>query len=81
MIRQSKSLQTRYDTKHIYDKYCIKTHVYTFRFCVKKACLNYHEFDLEGDHIGGTTYMVFIGPVFHNNIYTCLKRVGHGGNA
>ncbi len=52
MIKQSKSLQTRYDTKHINDKYCMKTHVYTFRFCVKKACLNYHKFDLEGDHIG-----------------------------
>ncbi len=45
----------------------------------KNACLNYREFDLEGDLEGGTPYMVFIGPVFHNTIKTCLKRVGHGG--
>ncbi len=23
--------------------------------------------------------MVFIGPVFHDTIYICLKRVGHDG--
>ncbi len=23
--------------------------------------------------------VVFIGPVFHNTIKICLKRVGHGG--
>ncbi len=28
---------------------------------------------------GGTPYMVFIDPVFHNTIKTCLKRVGHFG--
>ncbi len=28
---------------------------------------------------GGTPYIVFIGPVFHYTIKTCLKRVGHCG--
>ncbi len=36
----------------------------------KNACLNY----------GGTSYMVFIGPVFHKTTKTCLKSVGHGGH-
>ncbi len=44
---------------------------------LKKACLNYREFDLEVDLIG-YHYMVIIGPVFHNTIKTCLKKVGHG---
>ncbi len=78
MIKKSKPLQTRYDMTYIYDRYYIRTHVYMFLFSVKKnACLNYREFDLEGDHLGGTPYMVFIGPVFHYTIQTCLKRVGH----
>ncbi len=34
--KQSKSLQTRYDRTHIYDKYYIRTHVYVFLFSVKK---------------------------------------------
>ncbi len=28
---------------------------------------------------GGTPYMVFIDPIFHYTIKTCLKRVGHCG--
>ncbi len=36
MIIQSKSLQTRYDTAFIHDKYYIRTHVYVFLFSVKK---------------------------------------------
>ncbi len=53
MIKQSKSLQTRYDTTYIYDIYYIRTHVYLFLFSVKKnACLNYREFDLDGDLVG-----------------------------
>ncbi len=28
---------------------------------------------------GGTQCVVFIGPIFHNTIETCLKRVAHGG--
>ncbi len=52
MIKQSKSLQTRYNTTHIYDRYYVRTHVRVFLFSVKKnACLNYREFDLEGDHV------------------------------
>ncbi len=52
VIRQSKSLQTRYDTTYICDRYYIRTHVYVFLFSVKNACLNYREFDLEGDVVG-----------------------------
>ncbi len=52
MIKQSKSLQTRYDRTYIYDKYYKRTHVYVFLFSVKKACLIYREFDLEGDLVG-----------------------------
>ncbi len=52
MIKQSKPLQTRYDTTYIYDRYYIRTHVYVFLFSVKNACLNYREFDLEGDLVG-----------------------------
>ncbi len=44
----------------------------------KNACLNSREFDLEGDLVG-TPYIVFIGPVFHNTVKTCLKIVGYGG--
>ncbi len=36
------------------------------------------EIDLGGDLVGGTPYVVFIGPIFHNTIETRLKRVGHG---
>ncbi len=79
MIKQSKSLQTRYGTAHIYDRYYIRTRVYVFLFSVKNACLNYREFDLEGELVGGTLCMVFIGQVFHNTTKFCLKRVGNGG--
>ncbi len=39
----------------------------------KNACLNYREFDLEGDLVGvsHTWYL--------STIKTCLKRVGHCG--
>ncbi len=36
MIKQSKTLQTRYDWTYIYDKYYIRTRVYVFLFSVKK---------------------------------------------
>ncbi len=53
MIKQSKPLQTRYNTTYIYDRYYIRTHVYVFLFSVtKKTVLNYREFDLEGDLVG-----------------------------
>ncbi len=52
MITQSKSLQIRYDRTFIYDIYDIRTHAYSFLFSVKNACLNYCEFDLEGDLVG-----------------------------
>ncbi len=67
MTKQSKYPQTRYDMTHIYDTY----------ISVKNACLNYREFDLEGDLV--TPFMVLIGPVFYNTIKACLKRVGNGG--
>ncbi len=37
MIKQSKPLQTRYDTTYIYDRYSIRTHVYVSLFSVKKT--------------------------------------------
>ncbi len=37
MINQSKSLQTRYDTTYICDRYYVRTHVYVFLFSVKKC--------------------------------------------
>ncbi len=52
MIKQSKSLQTRFDTTYVYDRYYIRTHVYVFLFSVKNARVNYREFDLEGDLMG-----------------------------
>ncbi len=52
MIKQSKPLQTRYDRTYIYDRYHIRTHVYMFLFSVKNSCLNYREFDLQGDLVG-----------------------------
>ncbi len=64
---------------YIYDRYYIRTHAYAFLFSVKNACLNYREFDLEGDLAGGTPCMVFIGPALHYTNKTCLKRVKHGG--
>ncbi len=72
MIKQSNSLQTRFDTAHMYDRLCIRTHAYVFLFSVKKT----------RDWINaswpwrwpraGTSYMEFIGPGFHNT----SKRVG-----
>ncbi len=59
IIKQSKPLQTRYETTYIYiyiyiyirqilcKKTCICVH-----FSVKNAVLNYREFDLEGDLVG-----------------------------
>ncbi len=41
MVKRSESLQTRYDTTYIYDRYYIRTHVYVFLFSVKK-----HAFEL-----------------------------------
>ncbi len=58
----------------------IKEHMHMCSFLVwKHVCLNNREFDLEGNLVGVTPYMVFIGPVFHNTTKTCLKGVGHGG--
>ncbi len=45
----------------------------------KNACLNYREFNLEGDLVGVPHTWYFVGPVFHLIIKTCLKRVWHGG--
>ncbi len=48
--KQTPSNKIRYD---IYiQRYYIRTHVYVFLFSVKNACLNYREFDLEGDLAG-----------------------------
>ncbi len=35
MIKQSITLQTRYDATHIYYRYYVRTHVYVFLFGVK----------------------------------------------
>ncbi len=75
MIKQSKPLQTSYDRTYIYDRYCIRTHVYVFLFRVKSACLNYREFDLDGD-------LVVVPHTRHisaQSIKTCLKAVRYCG--
>ncbi len=50
----------------------------SFLVC-KNACLNYSEFDLEGDLVA-VFIVVFIGPVFRHATKTCLKREGHCGD-
>ncbi len=53
MTKHSNPLQTRYDSTYIYDRYYIRTHIYMCSFLVcKNACLNYREFDLEGNLVG-----------------------------
>ncbi len=59
VINQNKPLQARYDTTHICGKYYLRTHVYVYLFNVKKACLNYREFDLEGD-LGGLPHIWYL---------------------
>ncbi len=79
MIKQSKPLQTRYDTTYIYDRYYIRTHVYVLLFSVKKRVFELSQvWPWRWPH-GGTPYMEFIGSVFHYTIKTCLKRVGYCG--
>ncbi len=79
MIEQSKPLQTRYDTTYIYERYFIRTHVYVFLFSVKKCVFELSRVWPWWWPCGGTPYMVYIGPVFHNTIKTCLKAVGYCG--
>ncbi len=51
--------------------------MYVCSFLVSKnACLNYREFDLEGDLVGEPHTWYLSGQSF---IETCLKRVRHGG--
>ncbi len=52
MIKQSKLLQTRCDTTYKYDRYYIKHMYMCSSLVLKYACLNYSEFDLEGDLVG-----------------------------
>ncbi len=73
--KQTPSNKIWYDI-YIYDRHYIRTHVYVFLFSM---CFNYREFDLKRDPLGGAPYVVFIGPIFHNTIEACLKRVGHCG--
>ncbi len=74
MIKESKPIETRYDTTYIYDRYNIRTHVYVFLFSVKKRVFELSRVWPWRWPRGCTPYMVFIGPVFHNTIKTCLKR-------
>ncbi len=78
MIKQSKFLQTRCDTTYMNDKYYVATHEYVFLFSVKKRVFELSRVRLWRGGGGGTPYMVIIGPVLHNTIQTCLKRVGRG---
>ncbi len=60
MIKQSKPLQTRYDKTYIYI-YILYKNTYTcvpFQ-CEKNACLDYREFDLEGD-LAGVPYTWYL---------------------
>ncbi len=79
MIKQSKSLQTRYETTYKYHRYYIRTHVYVLLFSVKKRAFELSRVWPWRWPRGGTPYMVFIGPVFHYTIKTCLKRVENCG--
>ncbi len=71
MIKQSKSLKTRYDTTYIYDKYYIRTHVYVFLFSVKKRVFELSRVWPSRWPRGGTPYIVFIGPIVHNTTKIC----------
>ncbi len=79
MIKQSESLQTRYNMAYIYDRFYIRTHVYVFLFSVQKRVFELSRVWPWRWPREGTPYIVFIGPVFHNTIKTRLKRVGQGG--
>ncbi len=79
MIKQSKPLQKRYDTTYMCARYYIRTHVYVFLFSVKKRVFEISRVWPWRWTRGGTPHMVFIGPIFHNTIKTCLRRVGHCG--
>ncbi len=79
MIKQNNPLQTKYDRTNIYDRCYIRTHIYVFLFSVKKSLLELSRVWPWRWSRRGTQYTVFIGPVFHNTIKTCLKREGHGG--
>ncbi len=46
MAKQSKPLQTRYDTTYIYDRYYIRTHVYnTIITCLKRVGYGGYEWE------------------------------------
>ncbi len=75
MKKQSESRQTRYDTTYINDSY----YVYVFLFSVKKRVLELSRVWPWRWPCEGTPCVVFIRPIFHNTIETCLKRIGHGG--
>ncbi len=82
VIKQSKSLQTRYNRTfiYIYDRYYTRTHIYMCSFLVwKKRVFELSRVWPWRWPCGGTPYMVFIGPVYHYTIRTYLKRVGHCG--
>ncbi len=74
-IKQSVSLQTRYDTTHINDRFYMRTHVYVFRFSVKKRVFELSRVWPWRWPRGGTPYMVLIGPVFHTTFKTWKKYV------
>ncbi len=57
----------------------IRTHVCVFLLSVKKRVFELSRVWPWRWPLGGTPYMVFIGPVFHNTTKTCLKRKRHGG--
>ncbi len=68
MIKQSKPLQTRYDTTYIYDRYYIRTHVYMFIFSVKIRVFEFSRNWPWRWPCRDTPYMVFIGLVYHYTI-------------
>ncbi len=45
----------------------------------KNACLNYREFDLEGDLVGVPQTWYLSTQSFITPLKNCLKRVGHCG--
>ncbi len=79
MIKKNKPLRTRYDTTYIYDRYYIRTHVCVFLLSVIKRVFELSRVWPWRWPRGGTPYLVFICPIFHYTVKTCLKRVRYCG--
>ncbi len=76
-ITQSESLMIEDMIRNMCNIYYGRTQVYVFLFSVKKTrSLIIASLTLKVT-VWGTSYVVFIGTIFHDMIETWLKRVGH----